>query len=212
MSTLSSNPSTQDFLPIEEVRDGLIILKNGGMRMVLMASSLNFSLKSQEEQMAILFQFQNFLNSLDFDTQLYVQSRGLDIRPYLATLEDRLKDQMNDLLKIQIKEYIEFIRSFVQNTNIMSKSFYVAIPYNPPIIGGSEGFFSVFKKNKKKMSVTSFEENRAQIEQRADVIDQGLSRIGVRTVRLGTEELIELFFKIFNPEEIVTPSIFETTK
>ena len=114
--------AAQDFVPIKEIRNGVIILKDGGFRAVLIASSINLSLKSTEEQEAIINQFQSFLNGLDFSTQIVVQSRRLDIRPYLLTLEAREKEQTEKLLKIQTKEYIEFIKSFTDQVNIMTKT------------------------------------------------------------------------------------------
>ncbi len=111
--------TTQGFIPIQEIRDGIVILRNGGMRSVVLATSLNFALKSADEQNAILSEFQNFLNSLDFSIQIFAQSKKLDIRPYIALLEDRYKEQTTDLMKIQVREYIEFVRSFVESTNIM---------------------------------------------------------------------------------------------
>src|SRR3977135_1006373 len=115
--------ATQDFVPIREVRDGVVVLKDGSLRSILLASSLNFSLKSDDERNAILFQFQDFLNSLDFPVQISIQSRRLDIRPYIALLEERYKEQINDLMKIQTREYIEFIKKFTETTSIMTKSF-----------------------------------------------------------------------------------------
>src|ERR1035437_649728 len=100
--------TTQNFVPIQEIRDGVVILKTGGMRSIVLASSLNFALKSSDEQQSILLQFQNFLNSLDFSIQIFIQSKKLDIRPYLALLEDRYKEQVTELMKIQVREYIEF--------------------------------------------------------------------------------------------------------
>jgi hypothetical protein len=125
---------TQEFVPIKDVRDGYITLKDGSMRAIVLASSLNFALKSQDEQQAILFQFQNLLNSLDFSMQIFVESRKLDIRPYIALLEKRLKEQLNDLLKIQIQEYIGFVKNFTETTNIMTKSFFIIIPYSPSTV------------------------------------------------------------------------------
>ena len=123
-----SSKTTQEFVPIQEIRDGVIILKNGGMRSIILASSLNFALKSGDEQASILLQFQNFLNSLDFSVQIFIQSKKLDIRPYIALLEDRYKEQVGELMKIQVREYIEFVKIFVENTNIMSKSFFIVVP------------------------------------------------------------------------------------
>src|SRR3989344_5602657 len=126
--------ATQEFVPIKEVRDGIVILKDGGMRAILLCSSLNFSLKSEDERNAILLQFQDFLNSLDFAVQISIQSRRLDIRPYIALLEDRYKEQVNDLMKIQTREYIEFVKKFTETTNIMTKSFFIIVSYDPAMI------------------------------------------------------------------------------
>src|SRR5882724_10911691 len=131
--------AAQDFVPIKEIRNGVIILKDGGLRAVLIASSINLSLKSNDEQTAIINQFQSFLNGLDFSTQIVVQSRRLDIRPYLLTLETREKEQTEKLLKIQTREYIDFIKSFTDQVNIMTKTFFVVVPYSPTIIKSSEG-------------------------------------------------------------------------
>ncbi len=196
--------STQEFVPVKEVRDGIIVLKGGGMRAVLLASSLNFALKSEDEQTAFIVQFQNFLNSLDFSVQIFVQSRMLDIRPYVATLEAAYKEQLDDLMRIQIREYIEFIKSFTEAANIMTKNFFVVVPYAPglaPISGGP----SFLPWNRAKAGSAeankTFEEQVSQLEQRISIVQQGLIRTGVRTVQLGTEEAIELLYKMFNPGE-----------
>jgi hypothetical protein len=206
----SQAKTTQDFVPIKEVRDGVAILKDGGMRAILMASSLNFALKSQDEQNSIIYQFQNFLNSLDFSVQIFVQSKRLDIRPYLNLLEERYKDQMSELMKIQTREYIDFIKTFTENTSIMTKSFFVIIPYSPPTLQDKKAIISRLtgkgvEKDKAAQKTESFEENRSQLEQRIGVVEQGLVRSGVRVVQLGTEEIVELFYKIFNPGDTEKP-------
>lgn len=206
-----SQSSTQSFVPIQEVRDGVLVLKDGGMRAILLASSVNFALKSEDNKTAILFQFQDFLNSLDFTIEIVIQSRKLDIRPYIALLESQEKKQTNDLMKIQIQEYIEFIRSFTENTNIMTKSFFIVVPYTPSIISSENAsnlgriFGKRTPKQKANDSKSSFEENRTQLEQRLSVVEQGLLRTGIRVARLGTEEVIELFYKAFNPGETEKP-------
>ncbi|MFA6601461.1 MAG: hypothetical protein WCT02_01180 [Candidatus Paceibacterota bacterium] len=210
--TNTKSQATQDFVPIQEIRDGVIILKNGGLRMIILASSLNFALKSQDEQSSILLQFQNFLNSLDFSIQIFIQSKKLDIRPYIALLEDRYKNQATELMKIQVREYIEFIKTFVENTNIMSKSFFVVIPYDPAILSTDKNPISRMlpghKQSNEETKATneeSFQEYRSQLEQRVAVVEQGLVRCGVRTAELGTEEVVELYYKLFNPGETEKP-------
>jgi len=193
-------------VPIREVRDGVISLKDGSLRAVLLASSLNFALKSEDEQTAFIIQFQNFLNSLDFSVQIFVQSRMLDIRPYIATLEVAYKEQLDDLMRIQIREYIEFVKSFTEAANIMTKNFFVVVPYSPVSAGvGRGGPAGMLPWNRKKASSEevnkTFEEQVSQLEQRIAIVQQGLVRTGVRTVQLGTEEAIELLYKMFNPGE-----------
>ena len=204
--------STQDFIPIQEIRDGVVILKNGGMRSVVLATSLNFALKSSDEQGAILGEFQNFVNSLDFSIQIFAQSKKLDIRPYLALLEDRYKEQTTDLMKIQVREYVEFVKSFVESTSIMTKSFFVIVPYDPAIITTNKNPISNLLPGNKQTSVAktasadaSFAESKSQLEQRVAVVEQGLVRCGVRAAELGTEEVVELFYKIFNPGDTEKP-------
>lgn len=208
MATLNSK-TTQDFVPIKEIRQGVVVLKDGSLRTVVMVSSLNFALKSADEQQSIIMQFQNFLNSLDFSIQIFIQSRKLDIRPYIALLEGRLKDQVGDLIKIQTREYIGFIKNFTENSNIMTKSFFIVVPYTPAAIKTSGGVAGVFGGNKSndtpEKRLENFEEHRSQLEERTSVVEQGLTRCGIRTVQLGTEEIVELFYKIFNPGDTEKP-------
>lgn len=201
--------ATQEFVEIKEVRDGIVVLKDGSLRSTLMTSSLNFALKSADEQQATLFQFQNFLNSLDFSVQIFIQSRKLDIRPYVAVLEERYKTQVTELMRIQIREYIEFVKNFTESANIMSKSFFVVVSYSPSVFSSEEGIIgSIAKKagrRKAEDKSRSFEESRTQLEQRMSVVEQGLLRTGIRVARLGTEETIELLYKMFNPGELEKP-------
>ncbi|MBP9749742.1 MAG: hypothetical protein KBD21_03350 [Candidatus Pacebacteria bacterium] len=199
---------SQDFVPIEQVRDGMLILHDGSIRAVLMASSINIVLKSEDEQAAILGQFKNFLNSLDFSIQIFIQSRELDIRPYLALLEGAYKEQHTELMKIQVREYIDFVSSFVDGSSIMTKSFYLVIPYSPPVMGGAAGGIRGImgtQGNDAQVSREIFEEYRSQMEQRVSVVINGLARTGVRAVQLGTEETIELFYRLFNIGELDRP-------
>ncbi len=217
---MSSGKATQDFLPIKEIRDGTLILKDNSLRVILMASSINFDLQSADIQQATILQFQNFLNVLDFSVEIFIESRRMDIKPYIAQLEQRYKEQLNDLLKIQTKEYINFIQQFTQNSNIMSKRFFVVIPYASTLIsGGSHGVSTSFtdiiqggskkatSNNKEEQEKMTFEENKVQLEQRVAIAEQALLRCGIRSVRLGTEELVEFYYKLFNPGENHSPII-----
>jgi type IV secretory pathway VirB4 component len=196
--------ATQQFVPIRDIRDGVVILENGQMCMLLLASSINFAFKSTEEQEAILSQFQALLNTLDFSLQIYIQSRRLDVRPYLNLLKEREPEQDNELMRIQLREYMDFIRSFTEEVDIMAKSFFVVIPYSPTIkdVRGLSGLFGQSKVH--EIDEEKFAEDRIQLEQRASVVEQGLARIGVRSVPLGNDELVELFYHIFNPEDLTS--------
>lgn len=202
---MTAQNATQNFVPIADIHDDVVILKDGQVCMVLLASSINFALKSSDEQQAILSQFQAFLNSVDFSLQIYIQSRRLDIRPYLEILKGRELHQDNDLMRIQLREYMEFITTFTSQVDIMTKNFFVVIPYTPTDIS-VKGFTQLLSPNAKRPERTTekFFEDRTQLEQRVSVVEQGLSRIGVRTVPLGTDELVELFYHIFNPEDLAS--------
>lgn len=200
---MANKNATQEFVPIRDIKDGVVILKNGQLCMTLLASSVNFALKSVEEQEAILRQFQAFLNTIDFSLQIYVQSRRLNIEPYLQKLAARENQQDNDLMRIQLREYMQFIRTFTQEVDVMSKSFFVTVSYSPIPIDLQANIGSFLNK---KQSVPDpeerFAENRLQLEQRVTVVEQGLKRIGVRTAVLSTEELVELYYHIFNPIDV----------
>ncbi|OGZ56177.1 MAG: hypothetical protein A3H64_02165 [Candidatus Ryanbacteria bacterium RIFCSPLOWO2_02_FULL_45_11c] len=208
----------QQLVEIKEIRDGVLVLKDGTLRVVMIASSLNFALKSQDEQDAIILQYQNYLNSLDFSVESFVQSRQLNIEPYIETLRERLTREYNELMKIQISEYIEFVKSFVESANIMTHNFYVVVPFTPARMLEKEtmrrgilSFLPNMSGRQKKLEKdieqqgvrqTQFEEYKVQLYQRVEVVRQGLARIGVRLVPLNTEELIELFYGLYNPGEL----------
>ena len=201
----TSTKPTQEFIPIKEIRDDVFILKDGSLHMILMASTLNFALKSEEEQNAIIMQYQNFLNSLDFSVQFFIQSRKLNTDSYIAMLAEAEKNQDNELMKIQTKEYIEFIKNFVKMSNVMAKAFYISIPYSTAAMEVKKSFagnfLSGFSQKAARQLADRFEENKVQLQQRADIVSQGLARVGVRVAPLNTEELIELFYELFNPGE-----------
>ncbi len=208
MCMATPGKSSQTFVPIKEIRDGIIVLENGELRRILITSTLNFGLKSAEEQYALLGQFQSFLNGLDFSIQIVIQSKRLDIRPYINLLKEREKVQLIDAMKIQVHEYIAFIEDFTQRSNIMSKSFFVVVPYSSSIQSGKTlGVLANIPGlgDKKLPQINrTFEEARMQLEQRVAVVQQGLAGCDIRTAPLGTEEVTEIFYKKFNPGELET--------
>jgi type IV secretory pathway VirB4 component len=200
---MATESSSQQFVPIADIHDDVVVLKDGQLCMVLLATSINFALKSADEQQAILSQFQAFLNSVDFSLQVYVQSRRLDIRPYMEVLRAREPFQDNDLMKVQLREYMEFITSFTNQVDIMTKNFFVVVPYTPLRLE-VKGISKFLKTTKDTAQIDNdrFFEDRTQLEQRVSIVEQGLARIGIRTAPLGTEQLVELYYHIFNPEDL----------
>ncbi len=178
-----------------------MVLKDGSMRIVLLCSSLNFALKSPEEQNAIIFQFQNFLNSLEYPIQIQIQSRRIDLSSYLAELEKQRGNITNPLLERQTADYIDFVKQLVQVANVMDKKFFLIIPWSSPNLK-PEGFLSkLFPKKGTRFLIDDvrFQTAKAELSQRANVIASGLSSIGIRAVQLTTQELIELYYQAYNP-------------
>jgi len=203
--------ATQSFLEIQDIREGVLILKNNSIRGVLMVSSINFALKSEEEQTAIIYAFQSFLNSLDFSCQIVIQSRNINITPYLDTLKDLEDKQANDLLKKQTASYREFIKNMVIGDTVMTKSFYVVVPYTLMEIlgmGAASKQFDFLKQfsgkkeeEKQNLNDADFQRCKTQIWQRMEFLAMGLRRCGLEAIPLTTPELIELFWAIHHPEQ-----------
>ena len=191
--------STQQFLELDEIKEGVVVLKNSALRGVLMVSSLNFALKSEEEQRSIIYQFQNFLNSLDFHLEIIVQSRKLNITGYLEKLAEMRQKEKNELLKVQIAEYEQFIRELIGGGAIMSKNFFVVVPFTfaeiPRMIITGE------KKEEASVLEERFRRAKSQLLQRMEFVAMGLRRCGLQGAPLNTSELIELFWGLYHPEE-----------
>lgn len=201
----------QNHLEIKEIKDDVVILKNKGLRAVLLATSINFALKSTEEQDAIIYRYQDFLNSVDFHTQIVVTSRKFDIKPYIQTLKQKLESQENELLKIQTTEYIDFVKGLTQMTNIMTDSFYVIIPYSSSKVSQKGFFDKVFgffgKKKTDEAKEESFREAKNNLWQRVEFIATGLRGMGIKTAPLNSGELVELFYKLYNPNAKESPEL-----
>lgn len=190
----------QKHLEIKEIKDDVVVLKSGGLRAILMTTSINFALKSTEEQDAIIFRYQEFLNSLDFSIQIIAASRKFDISPYTQSLEEKQAKQENELLRIQTSEYIDFVKGLTEITNIMTESFYLVIPYNPSVVKKAGLLGQLFgKKEKKETKEQAFQELKNNLWQRVEFVATGLRGVGLKAVPLNTEELVELFYKLYNP-------------
>jgi len=194
--------STQQFLEIDQIKEGVIVLKNKALRGVVMVSSLNFALKSEDEQKAIIYQFQNFLNSLDFSLEIAIQSRKLNITPYLDKLKELGAQQKNELLKVQTTEYQKFVKELIAGGAIMSKNFFVIVPFTLVEIPGMKQAKGLFgKKPNPTFNDERFHRAKSQLWQRMEFVALGLRRCGLQCVPLNTPELIELFWSLYHPEE-----------
>lgn len=205
--------ATQKLVSIREIRNNIAILDDESLVVVVMVSSMNFELKSYDEQIATIKSFKSFLSLLEFPIQISIQSRKIDINPYLESLEYQLLEKKSPLMKTQISEYINFITEFTKEVDIMQKSFYLVVNYSPARIKSASsskknsGFLgniiSIFKKNKKYnfLDNKKFEEYRLQLEQRVNILVSGITRIGLKTDMLSTKELLELYNNIYNPGE-----------
>lgn len=197
--------STQQSIPIAGIKDGIVILKNGGYRMVLEVSAVNFALKSEQEQNSIVFQYQSFLNSLHFPIEITIRSKRLDLNPYLAKIKKSSETSINDLIKVQINDYVDFVSQLISVANIMKKSFYVVVPYDPITVAKLNVFQGLFAKTQTfdhlKIADSEFKASVDQLKARGDTVASGLGSMGLHCVQLSTKELIELFYQVYNPDE-----------
>lgn len=197
-------PAAQTYLPIAEIKDGTVVLKDGTLRAVLLVSSINFALKSDDEQNALISSYVGFLNSLDFPIQIVMQSRKLQIQPYLDNLYKIEKELTNELLKVQIADYRSFVKELVEIGQIMTKRFYVVVPYDP-LSNKKKGFVARFKEVMKPAITIRVKEERFQarkrdLESRVRQVNGGLESMGLQVAELDTQSLIELYYTSYNPD------------
>lgn len=196
--------STQKFLDIAEIRDDMVILNDGTVRGVLLVSSINFDLKSEDEQKGIVGGYVSFLNTLDYPLQVVIQSRPLNIDDYFERLKKVEREQTNELLRMQTADYRGFVQELLTLEKIMSKKFYVIVPYS--IVSDKQKSFktrfaAVFSPAKVvKLSRNRFEEFSEQLNKRCDFIAAGLGSLGLKSQRLSTQALIELYYNSYNPD------------
>lgn len=200
--------ATQSYMRISEIHDDILVLKSGGVRAVLGVSSINFNLKSEDEQNAITFSYQNFLNMLEFPVQIVVQSRKLDLEFYLDGIQNKIKDHSNELLKQQTEEYIGFVKKLLEYADIMEKKFYVIVPFDPYRSTDMSFFKKIMMSIKGKETAADiatkhkeFDYLAKNLNQRVNVVVGGLESCGLKVNQLTTKELIELFYKTYNPIE-----------
>jgi len=199
--------ATQVHLKIGEIRDNVLVLKNGGLRAILRATSVNFNLKSEDEQNSITYGYQGFLNSLEFPVQIVVRSKKLDIDDYIDNIKRIGEKQENPLLKEQTMEYADFVKKLVEYTDIMQKEFYVIVPFDPlrskdlPFV---QKFLQRLQPRDNYMEIKKrhqeFDQLKKNLLQRINVVEAGLGRCSIQTKQLTTSEIIELFYNVYNPQ------------
>lgn len=205
-SKTQTQASTQLHLKISEIRKDTLILKNGGLRTILRASSINFNLKSEQEQNAIIYSYQSFLNSLEFPVQIVIRSRKLDLDKYLENLKAVGEKQTNQLLKKQTFDYIDYIQRIIEYADIMEKEFYVVIPMDPARSVKKNFIEKFWERMHPADSVSDilrrhneFEQLKKGLVQRVNVATTGLENCGIKVSQLTTQEIISLFYQIYNP-------------
>lgn len=200
-------PSTQDTMLIAEIRDGIVVMRDGSLRAVIMASAINFDLMSASERDGVEYAYQSFLNSMHFPVQIVIKSQKIDLDSYIARLQQLRTEQDNDLLALLMDDYISNIKALIEEVNIMDKQFYVVVPFFPPALANMKskniatGLAGVFKKQ----TITTLGENdfnmfKEELAQRVQLVASGLAQMGVRNIPLNTQELIDLYYASYNPD------------
>lgn len=208
--------STQQAINIAGIKDGVVVMKDGSYRLVLQVSATNFALKSEQEQNSIIFQYQSFLNSLHFPIEVVISSRRLDLTPYIAKIDKLAEAQTSEILKMQTVDYSDFLKKLIDIANIMKKTFYVVVSYEPVNLQKIGFFGSLFgHKNSTfehfKISDADFNAHTEQLKQRASTVAGGLGGMGLHCFQLSTENLIELFYMMYNPDEASKERIKDAT-
>lgn len=214
MADKKQGATTKDFVQIADIRDSVIVLKNGTLRAIVEAGSVNFELKSTDEQMGLIQAFQNFINSIDFSLQIVLSSRRIDIRPYLKSLEDLQQTAASELMRVQIVEYGKFIKGLTDLANIMTKKFYICIPFTAAnvntgnsqkndLLGSFKGLFGNKTVSINSIDETQLENYKTQLNQRVDMISSGLSGMGIDARVLKGDELTRVFYSYYNPGHIL---------
>jgi type IV secretory pathway VirB4 component len=203
----SGKGSTQETLLISEIRDGIVVMRDGSLRAVIMGSAINFDLMSPSERDAVEYAYQSFLNSLHFPVQIMIRSQKIDLDAYIAKLQQLRVDQDNDLLGLLMDDYIANIKALVEEVNIMDKQFYVVVPFFPPAMTNlkskniATGLAGVFKKQLvTTLGETDFNTFKEELSQRVQLVSSGLSQMGIRNIPLNTQELIDLYYSSYNPD------------
>lgn len=206
--------STQESLRISEIRDGVVIMRDGSLRAVVLGSAINFDLMSQQEQDGIELAFQGFLNSLHFPVQIVIRSQRLDLDSYIDGLKKQQQSLDNSLLSSLMEDYIANIKGLIEEVNIMDKQFYVVVPLFPPI-QTKQGFVSSLKgimspQQAVSIGETEFQQFKTELSQRVQLVSSGLGQMGIRAIPLATQELVDLYYTSYNPDVAANQKLVES--
>lgn len=195
--------SSQTVIAIDTIRDGVVVMKGGGLRAILETDGINFVLKSPEEQQGIVAAFQELLTSADFPVQLMVYSQHANLDAYVASIRDLKASETNELLKAQIDDYTRFLSSFTEQYNVMNKRFLVVVPYDTPVLNASlvGKLTGPGQEKKPQLSEEEFSRGVAQLQTRMNMVQNALSRVGLDIKQLDTQALVELFYNLYNPQQ-----------
>lgn len=208
---MADTNSTRQLVSVTDIRESVLFIGGGSLRLVMEISAINFELRSEEEQLAILQGFQQFINSVDFPIQIIINSRKYDIANYLKLVEEATVSLTNELLKLQASEYMKYVAELSELANIMSKKFYIVIPFfafeAPGKAGVMDSLRNLFKPAKTSSQITEeqFQTYKNQLLQRSELVLSGLVGLGLRTRILEQEELLRLFQSLYNPQTTLQP-------
>jgi len=217
-NTAGTGKSTQQTLLISEIKDGIVVMRAGSIRGVILGSAINFDLMSQQEQEAVEYGYQSFVNSLHFPIQIVIKSQKIDLSNYLEKLDTIRSEQSNELLGNLMDDYIANIRALIEEVNIMDKQFYIVVPYFPPL---SEVKNNNLIENLKaalqpapiiSVKEEDFHEYKQELGERMALVANGLSQMGIRAISLGTQELVDLYYMWYNPEVAANQKLIELSQ
>lgn len=194
--------STQEALPIEEIKENLVLLTDGSACMIIQVTALNFGLLSEQEQDATIYSYAALLNSLTFSIQILIRSRRKDVTGYLDLLASAQAQQTNPLLCEQIKKYRRFVEEIVKKNNVLDKKFYLVIPFSALELGAKKALGAALTPQKKALPFPKkylFEQAKINLSPKRDHLARQFSRLGLTARQLSTQELISLFYEIYNP-------------
>lgn len=217
-TSAKANKSTQSTLLISEIKDGVVVMRDGSMRGVILGSAINFDLMSTAEQEAVEYAYQGFLNSLHFPVQIVIKSQKIDLGSYIEKLEALRGEQPNELLGALMDDYIGNIHSLIDEVNIMDKQFYIVVPYFPPLTEHKqsnliEGLKTAFTPVPViTVSEEDFHKYKQELSQRMALAASGLSQMGIRAISLGTQELVDLYYAWYNPEVAANQKLIDTSQ